>query len=481
MSYINEKSQSVPKKRFVSGFKVGLWLFSFFYLNSAHSADQNFIEMIQRSDEVMQEMAKVNKSSGSCDLQKSQFTCNSASLCSKVNSDGLYMYTDSTGRKLVNSGLYSVAYDYMQCGEGVASVGVYDKDPFLFPEKLYNAEAAGGPEKLKDNQKSFNQEFARSKKVFSDVVAKMVQVVESRRNAANGDQIDSLVSRLKSVKLNNYSPQDLESDSNLTTCDAPNAFYDSNKHSITLCPQYMNAPEGTLFFILAHELGHSMDACSSNFDQGPQGINLPAIYGHVVSEPVIGKGMSNQENPFGAAFNCITGPGKTNVQNFSQQELLKQHQDALDETTDPAQKKVLQQSYDLVKNDYDKIKYCPFYGKGQAREASADWLGSEAVAMKIKNISTAAARKEFAFSATMVRGETCEAVNTKALKMAEDMAASRQCGRLSRDIASLKKDPYGGGATHPSSRDRVNKIILPNPQIQKALECKNNQPEKYCQ
>lgn len=397
--------------------------------------DQAYNEFLERTRQMSRELEVLNNSAKKCDIPSLDLNCNSASICSKLNSDSLYTYTDSEGYSAINASMYSAVYNYSFCGDG--GVGQLDSNPFLLPDKFYDDRVAGSPQKVKENQNKLKKDFARLENIFKDAVNQVVKVLESRKNSENETQMNSLIRRVKSVELNKYTADEIYNGHLMSSCEIPNAYYSPPTHQITICPQYLNSPQGNLFFILAHEISHSIDACNANFDQGKSGINLPTELGNPKNSLVQDKGMSKSDNPFTSAFRCLASSNVIAVQNYSKPEILKQYEINIAENPDNASK--LTPGYYWTRKNFEKVEYCGFFGKGHTQEASADWFATEALAMKLKELPDSARKKEFAFGAAALTSDLCDAAVSKSLAVAEKVKGNYACHGLTKNMQIVKK------------------------------------------
>lgn len=474
----NSKNKNLQKTLlFLAFIFLGTTLVSESKASEFANYDQAYSEFLERTRQMSRELEKINSSSKNCDIVSLPLQCNSASICSHLESDGLYTYTDSEGRKAINASMYSAVYNYSFCGDG--GVGQLDDNPFLLPDKFADERVAGSVQKLKENQNKLKKEFARLENIFTDAVSQVVKVLESRKTSENKNYIDSLIRRVKSIELNKYSADDIYNGSLMSTCEIPNAYYSPPTHQVTICPQYLSSPEGNLFFILAHEISHSIDACNANFDLGKSGINLPTELGNPRNSSVVDKGVNKENNPFTSAFRCLASPNVIAVQNSSKSDVLKQYEKTIAENPDSASR--ITPGYYWTKKNFEKAEYCGFFGKGHTQEASADWFATEALAMKLKALPDSARKKEFAFGAAALTSDLCDAAVTKSLAVADKVKGSFACQSLTKNMQVIKEGAALGDKSHPTTKDRINKIILANPEVQKSLNCQGSAAASYCQ
>ena len=66
-------------------------------LSSANSNAQALAEFLETTKKLNLNLEKINKTQTNCDTTKDTLQCNSSSICSKLNSDGLYIYKNEKG------------------------------------------------------------------------------------------------------------------------------------------------------------------------------------------------------------------------------------------------------------------------------------------------------------------------------------------------------------------------------------------------
>jgi hypothetical protein len=445
-------------------------------MSFANSNAQALIEFIETTKRLNLNLEKINKAQTNCDISPASLQCNSASICSQLNNEGLYIYKNEKGQKQPNTAMVVASYNYSACGSGMR--GFLDDDPFVYFEKFLDANEAGGQKNLERNQRQFEQAMTQAEKTFGDVKVHFLKSLEKRRNSSNSAQIENLKKRIQSVKFFKYSLAEITSQNIAVDCEAPNAYYKSETNRVIICPQMLNNPDGTLFHLLAHELGHSMDSCNIAMDLR-SGITYPAeMEGPPTSGPIISKGLSPQENPYGSAFQCLSTEKVISLPKQTKDEVNKMFDNHL--RNNPTESANMMSKIEWIKENYDKYSDCNYISGGHEQEASADWLASEAVAEKLKTIQDSHLKKQFAFEATLGSGSMCPAMNEKALNTLRSAKGNLSCKNITDHMKYIEQHEEDFSETHPAPQERINNIILANPEMQKALECNGKPKAPYC-
>ncbi|MFM6929606.1 MAG: hypothetical protein ACKOX6_14145 [Bdellovibrio sp.] len=445
-------------------------------LSLANSNGQALVEFLETTKKLNLNLEKINKGQTNCDISAEPLQCNSASICSKLDNDGLYIYKNEKGQKQPNAAMVVASYNYSACGSGMR--GFHDDDPFVYFEKFLDANEAGGQKNLERNQQQFNQAMAQAEKTFADVKVHFLKAMDNRKNSTNTAQIENLKKRIQSVKFFKYSLADITSQNIAVDCETPNAYYKTETNRVMICPQMLNNPDGTLFHLLAHELGHSMDSCNIAMDL-QSGISYPAeMAGPPTSGPVISKGLSPQENPYGSAYQCLSSEKVISLPKQTKDEVARMFDTHL--KNNPTETKEMLSKMEWVKENYDKYSDCNYISGGHEQEASADWLATEAVAEKLKTFQDSHAKKQFGFEATLGSGSMCPAMNEKALNTLRSAKGNLNCKNITDHIRYIEQHEEDFSESHPAPQERINNIILANPEMQKALDCKGKPQAPYC-
>lgn len=471
LRFLSSYNPKIPYTALLVNIGVGLCA----SVSLAENVDREFIE---RTRQLTAQIERINRDSSPCNVEKIPLQCHTSSICSLMDNEGLYTLKDSQNRGAINYPMLSTAYHSLLCSGDLAKS--FGDEPFLFPDKLYDEEYAGGPEKLQANQAKFRAEMNRTGEVFKDAKSNLAKFLEKQRNSTNSSAIDTMLKRLSSVNFTLYSPNEIPTHKKLSSCELPNAFYNSTDNEVTVCPQFLNASEGLLFFVLAHELSHSIDTCNMHYDQSKQGLNLPEIFGFDPPKPVASKGVPSDKNPFNSAFNCLNSSKTVEHKSFTLSEYKRTYENEM--RSNPKSAPLMKEVLNYLDQNFESIKNCSLIsGRGQEQEASADWLATEALGEKLKSIPENAKKKEFALMANTMIGDFCPNVINKAQETAKFVSGKNQCLQMANYINNLSSISKKGSSTHPSNYNRINNIVIAHPETRKALDCKDQPEMKRCE
>lgn len=418
-----------------------------------------------------------------CDDVKGGGPCTFAAECQTLqkNKDSIYLYKNSEGKTIPNYALYMVYQSVSACIH-TDSPDFLNHDPFMNPTMFADATAAGGAANLQKNQQSLYQEIARATAIFKDTQARIVQVLESRKNGQNNAQLDQLENRVKTIQLI-FPPVTADlSDLAAHGCEMPNAFYREESHQFWVCPQILNLPDASLQATMAHELGHSIDPCNSgqNLVKTATGYSVDFAKS---SGPTFVPRLTKNQNPMASVVQCLQQKSSVGAQTPSLAELQKLYQDRiyglnglLKETFYESKRAVIQTAIDKEKGtlaaitkDYDRYSVCGELTKnGDVQESFADWVSSSVLAAKVHQMADPAKARQFTFeSAGVFMSYDCPGAVAAQQSRVEAMMdqAGENCGMVFRDYDFLKD------RSHPDSAKRVSRIYLAQPDLDKALSC----------
>ncbi|HEX7676453.1 MAG TPA: hypothetical protein VF412_19915 [Bdellovibrio sp.] len=429
--------------------------------------------------------------------------CTFANYCNAFSNKGtdFYLYKDDQGHTIPNFAMTTtVTYGESCMRRPFAQSAV--NDPFVYSEQLVSAKKAGGKAALQKNKDLYAKELARTRSIFNDVQARVVKVLESRRNSQNAGEIDNMISRVKSVEFKNPTLGDGIYSMAADGCEGPNAFYSPQNHNITICPQLMNMPEASLFTTIAHELGHTFDPCATAYSyskrDGKPSLNLPEFMGGASdrAKPLF-SAIPTQKNPMNKVIACLQTAKSINVKNPTKQEMLdkinkdeeelRQESQGDNDSTQPVElgdatvAGFNDQRASLDQN-YQNYQYCDSYtGNNYIKESFADWVSSQALGQKVSEIQDAGKAKEYAFtSQALFMSMDCDNLKQAAMNAVRG-AVGNFCPTLNEVEAMLKSSEGGHEGDHPLTSSRVDKIYFAAPQIQKALGCKPDQNTEECE
>jgi hypothetical protein len=436
---------------------------------------REYREIIRDLEDTQKTVRKTGQLPSGCDWSEST-SCSYDFFCEKMQSKGneLYLYQDPHGHQLPNLLLTTALKTAEACFNTLPAKSKVS-DPFTFPEQTEDAAKAGGSQNLQKNLENFAKQAARVTAIFEEAKVLTEKALEKRRTPENSEQIDKLLTRVRTVGFTPPRPGQNIYELSMIGCEMPNALYQVNSHKLIICPQLLNLPDASLFGAIAHELGHAVDPCmlslsfgkldggrfymnKRGFDRDEEGTVLPSL--------------PNEKAPFNNVVSCLESNESIGARTPGRDQLV----GALDlviknSAFDPR----LSNKRDLIASSYDKIKYCSFWTGSQMQEAAADWMGAQTLAEKLSGLHEPARAKSYAFESQMViMGLSCPQVKQANRLALRDLDAkiSPKC-RQFRDLKFMLLDsPDIPEDTHPRSADRINRIIYAKPEIQKAMGCR---------
>ncbi len=404
-----------------------------------------------------------------CDLDK-KYSCSFNSYCSslKQRDRNIYIYENEEGHRLPNTALLAVYIVLARCARGESFPTLTD-DPFMHPEKFAEPK----------NQKLFQKGKARINGIFLESQQRVIKVLMARKNGTNDAAIESMIQRIRTVTLEVPDGKDF---GQLVSkgCEVPNAAYRYD-HKVVICPQLGNFPEASIMSVVAHELAHAIDPCCGALDlvKTKTGYEVNMDFNPVslmsVSEKkssVAVPGILADKNPFSSVISCLQTSDSVGIKAPTVTQLQESY---FKEAAGDGQSgfyKFAQKIPEL----YPKYGMCEnFSGDGRVGEAFADWIGAQVIAKKIEEIPESTRAKRFAFES---QGVFLASHCPQALAAVQERASSammggqRSCGEAFADIDYSNQT----NKNHPSTGSRITKILLAQPEIQKALGCR---PEKF--
>lgn len=430
----------------------------------------------------------------SCEVPQSE-DCSFGNLCSKFDGKArdFYLYENEEGRQVPNFQMIAYTSAAEAClGKPFKSPLV--SDPFVFPNQLTDATKAGTPAQLNKNYVRYEAQKERVGKIFNDAQERIVKLLTARRNSTNEVATNEMIARIQAVQFNfpksNRELKDLAADG----CEIPNAFYAPDAHTVTICPQIMNMPEAALFSIMSHELGHSIDPCQSakpysrNADKITAEKPFFSVYTYAnQAKDFIFQPISAAQNPFKEVISCLQTEKSLGVviptMKETQERTRKNLESQLGATAEisPALAATFADQERSVRQQYETFKTCKeLTGNGHMQEAFSDWVASQTLKQKISEIPDTAKAKQYAFeSQTLYIGSRCQNLNQTAVSYLRPLIRAK-CPDLLDKMESADQ-PNDGSESHPATNDRVNRIMMATPEIQKALGCHKSDGVGECQ
>lgn len=442
----------------------------------AEEPSQADINEALRKIENMKSLLKVSGSGGDHCVTPSETACSFQSYCGKLGARAqeMYLYKDAQGKGIPNFNYLSMLGSVENCIQNKYPKPLV-QDPFLFPELLSEKDNQLSPADKKKMLALYNEEIKRAERLFVEAKSHIIKVLEGRRNSTNTKEINQMIEQLQAVKMKHL-PVPIEWEQlAIEGCEGPNAFYSPSTNTVTLCPQILNYPDGGVYSVVAHELGHSIDSCN------------------LANHPQQGKEIYPDSNPLKDILNCLQSPKSIGVKIPSKKDLekriiderealleeMKEMGDAEDgeEIFTDATEAMFNDRLAEVHNFYESQKHCAdLIGSGHMQEAFADWVAAEVVSAKLDGIKESGKNKDFAFAAQSIfLGLDCTNIRQVTMDRLK-AAAGNTCSAL-QDYESYMQETARHEDTHtshPEASHRVNRIIMASPKIREALGCKSD-------
>ena len=290
-------------------------------------------------------------------------------------------------------------------------------------------------------------------KIFPQV--KQLIVERIAKSSASDEQKRLMISKVKSIKFAGSKCEALASGMPsqgpaLASLLVSNAFYDPASNNFTYCSGFMlqSSSEFQIAFIIAHEIGHSIDPCQ--LASGPSDLGFkykPATSGATIES----------QHPFGNVTRCLRDPGSVSARKL---------------TVPPPMPPIVLTgagtpmpmplpggggggdygNYTNYPTTNQSSQIPPFCQNDQLPEAFADWIGSEVLPEYID--------KNHKLTPTQYQ---------------------QGYGNALRTGCWLGGSGQIFGDTHPATAERINKLLLTQPKIRAQMGCPPNHPTSiYC-
>ncbi|QDK46619.1 hypothetical protein DOM22_16385 [Bdellovibrio sp. ZAP7] len=420
-------------------------------------AEPDYQALFKNLQKLQQDLKQSEKSAVACEASQVK-SCKYGDYCQSLRnqSQNFYLYKNSEGKTVPNSFFIRLVDQVRAClDQPLPEVDTQD--------------VFANPLKLKKSDPRYKSELARTQKVFADAQARVVNLLESRKNAGNSKEIDQEIKRIKAIKM--ISPVFTDKRELERECGYPGASYDSTTNTVVVCPQMLGMPDASIFSVFSHEIGHAVDPCNA--------------YSEIAGDSVaVGK------NPFTEVISCLSKPDSMGAKNYSKQQIkdaiTKEEKDYA-KSLGPLSAEV-KAEYDkrrkVVDQNFDKYRYCRNFSRNaDMQEGFADWVSAKVLAQKVAEIKDPAAAKTYAFEAQLTSAASeCESVKVAAINRIE-AALKNDCPQFADykeqllhpdDYADTTKVP------HPKISRRVDKILFAQPEMQKALGCTPSGSTSVC-
>lgn len=421
-------------------------------------SDSDYAALFKNLQKLQSELKQSERSAAACEIPHVA-ECAFGDYCQKLRSQSqnFYLYKNADGKTVPNFFFIRLAKQVEGClGQPMPETD--SQDPFVNPLKLKTSSAA------------YQTELKRTQKIFADVKTRTVALLQSRKNANNAQEIDQEIKRVQAVQMKSLmfnDQRELERE-----CGLPNATYQPDSNSISICPQMLALPDATLLSLLSHEISHSVDPCNAH-------------------KNIAGTSVAAKKNPFAQVLSCLSQSSSMGAKSSSQADLLSKinkEEKKLAKDLGPLSlevKAAFEKKRQTVKDNFDSYQYCRnFSGSADMQEGFADWMSSKIVAGKIAEIKDVAKAKEYAYETQLfIAGSECDNVKVAAINRVA-AAVEKECPQFTEyKQMLLHPEQYTDPdiVPHPNSSRRVDKILFAPPEIQKALGCKGSSHTSVCE
>lgn len=338
-----------------------------------------------------------------------------------------------------------------------------ESGPELTPQAIKNSAVR----KLKADQNT------RVKKLFDLAKKYLIEEIQSRASGGDKEQIARLVERLKSVQITDVNALETECES-----DPDNAFYNGITNKITICNGYSVSSDLRLIGVIGHELGHAIDPCHVTgcivrFNQSTDKITQLFMDNKLPEEMQIALGLSGYD---------AKQMGRAN--HFLSQKALDR---LVKEDFITVEQTGIKGSY-----PFDTTYRCLASRHGFSNASSSRHSTSH-MAKRLKRY----AGDKSDLMPVYVNPDFKECMEHGSSEMGEVMAdvfGAKVLGRYAIDhdkrdfkdlldasAIHLKGACHGEGidGTHPFGRERFEKILIADPLVQKAFNCKETS-DSFC-
>ena len=407
--------------------------------------------------------------------------CEMQAYCKHLQSqrNELQLYKSNDGRAVTNFPLVTEITKLSACAQQPMLDMLGPLTPYAMSGYAYGDTSLSSPALQSFQQKMIEKTKAdqeRVNRLFNETKQRLLQFLNSKTTPRNQAEMAQLKLRIQEIKIN---PVDYTDYDQAPTCSVPNAYYHADKHSVTICPTLFEMPDAALESTIAHELAHGIDPCALSRDY--QNTSTPVNKGNGY-QPI-----PSDSNPFASAVSCLqssrsmgTSPNSFYDIRADVELQARRLQEEMGFTEDEVQAYIEDEMAQKGSTDQEIENCSDFEGSSKNREAFADWMAAEVMEQKINNLPTAEQRKTAAFEAQMIHlTNNCSNIqNLQKERMLNALQSSPQ-------LRACYQERFGAGGaeitSHPPSAQRINRIYMTKPGIQKALGCKASGNYENCQ
>lgn len=454
-------------------------------LSWASGAEEAAVQKIEDIQKALKAMSL--QGAPVCDISSNP-KCEFQSYCSAVapNRKNAYIYDKGDGSRVANYNLLLLQDQLAMClaanGKKADRKFANESDPFANPHLLYG-------ESGKKYDERFKTASERAKKTGDDLKKRITVLLEKKRNSENSKIIDNMISRIQRVKISTFKPKSAD-ELYEHGCFFPNAFFSPMTNEVTLCPQMLDVPEGTLDMVLAHELGHAIDPCSVSLEVMKDSSGAESL---LPKEWATGKlalsGVRPSKNPFGSAIQCLQTPESMDIKRTTNAERHAELEEFLEDLrkegaddNDSVVTSIRNQMRSLQEGEEEN--YCSEFPEdpkvAYLRESFADWMSTEVIASKLKETKDPAKAKSLALESQLMGLQMeCGGFNQDQKEsIASDMQAAGCRASVVEHLFGLEKGKDSDA--HQGWDKRISKIFLAQPEMQKALGCEPQKETVLC-
>lgn len=394
----------------------------------------------------------------------------------------------------------------------------YSADPLYDWRKLTEAKAAGSERALSENRRRLVEKTQAAYDIFRETKEDLVRYLDSKKNQTNGELIERSKEKIRTITF--ALPRLTETLKKI--CESPNAFYSSDDHALTVCPQMLNFPRMSLVETIAHEMAHSIDSCflsqklirgrgPSILEEAPFEIPLkmdvtaknyksPRLFEDSGRVEVILDLMKYSDHPFYQTLSCLQDPqsvaavslDKEKIKNEVDKELSYYQKNFGTNASNNVDARYLTFLHDHFNEYFDYAEGCGLNSSGvkglyrsQLQEAFADKMAAEVVALKVANLPKENVETNI-LEITFGYDQTCRKESNDDKKIIE-FAEKLGCTEFFKNRQQREKILRGleladpAFDSHPNSSVRIDRNLLAHPAIRNALRCPIDKGVKYCE
>lgn len=395
--------------------------------------------------------------------------------------------------------------------------GLEIPSPFYDFSQFLDSDIAGGEAKLIKNQETYQKNAKRVHAEFLKSKKALISYLSNAKNEKNKNEIERAIKRVELIK---FSTPNLSSDY-MRSCEFPNAFYEPESNTVTICPQYFTYPEINLFEVLSHELSHSIDPCVFSMPMKVKTTSLDIVtdapfdvkidheklnrseielFGFMDPKKVSDQGdVKNTAHPFSNLINCLHSSKSINASVPDKDKVKIKLQSVLKEYSTSGRANESNPQYLYLKNALTNFDdFFSRYGQchipelgmfSELEESYADAMANELVVEKILKMPKEDALKEVEkLVISGLNSDSSICPKGKLRLTMDELATKAGCreyyankSKAQKIIDGLTISNVHRTDSHPDMDRRINRILFAHPEIRKILNCPKDRSLKYCE